>query len=106
MAALLEGQSVNAVAREYEIPKGTVSSWKKVALSGVGEKSTQKATDDVGELLTTLLKTNIKSLIAISETTQEADWIKKQDAAELATFFGVKHDKVIRLIEALNGPDA
>lgn len=106
MAALLEGQSVSAVAKEYDIPKGTVSNWKRSKLPGVQSNRTQKESDDVGELLMVLLRTNIESLIAISRTTQEPDWIKKQDAAELATFFGVKHDKVVRLIDALNGSNA
>lgn len=103
MAALLEGQSVSSVARDYEIPKGTVSSWKKTALAGVGGKVTQKENGDVGDLLLNLLRTNIESLIAISEATKDPEWIKGQDAAELGTFFGIKHDKVVRLVEALNG---
>lgn len=37
MASLLEGQSVSAVAKEYEIPKGTVSNWKRSAVQGVHE---------------------------------------------------------------------
>lgn len=106
MAALLEGQSVSSVAKEYEIPKGTVSRWKKTALSGgVRDERTQKG-DSMGDLLMELLETNVRSLIAISKTTSESDWIKKQGAAELATFFGVKHDKAVRMIEALNGSDA
>jgi transposase-like protein len=28
MGALLAGQSISSVAREYQIPKGTVSEWK------------------------------------------------------------------------------
>lgn len=100
IAALLEGQSVSSVAREYDIPKGTVSKWK---YQGV---ATQKAAVPIGDLLLELLRTNVESLIAISKTTQDAEWIKKQDAAELATFFGVKHDKVVRMVEALNGAEA
>ena len=108
MAALLEGQSVSSVAKKYEIPKGTVSRWKKTAVSGgVRQERTQKGeAQDMGDLLMELLETNIRSLIAVSKTTSEPDWIKKQSASELATFFGVKHDKVVRMIEALNGSDA
>ena len=34
IAALLEGQSVKAVAEEYNIPRGTVSGWKAKVLRG------------------------------------------------------------------------
>jgi transposase-like protein len=105
MAALLEGQSVSSVARRYEIPKGTVSKWKHSA----GGVATQKGDGEpgaMGELLLDLLRSNIESLIAISRETKDPDWIKSQSASELATFFGVKHDKVIRMVEALDRSDA
>ncbi len=103
MAALLEGQSVSAVAKEYEIPKGTVSRWKKEAVGGVREDRTQKRDGaSMGDLLLELLEKNVRSLIAISELTADKDWLKRQGAAEIATLFGVKHDKAIRMIEAMN----
>lgn len=106
MAALLEGQSVSSIARDYDIPKGTVSSWKKTALAGVGEKATQKDTSIIGDLLIELLEKNIRSLIAMSEVAADKEWLKGQDAAEFGTMFGIKHDKAVRLIEALNQSDA
>lgn len=39
MAALLAGQSVSSVAREYNIPKGTVAGWKRQAL-GLAQQAT------------------------------------------------------------------
>jgi hypothetical protein len=40
--------------------------------------------------------------VAISELAADKVWLKKQGAAEIATLFGVKHDKAVRMIEALN----
>ena len=34
MAALLAGQSINSVAKEYQIPKGTVSGWRRQVMGG------------------------------------------------------------------------
>ena len=112
MAALLEGQSVSSVAKKYEIPKGTVSDWKRkvattVEVGGSDEKPTQKGNQgSIGNLLMTLLETNVRSLIAISEKTADPEWLDKQTASEVSLLFGVKHDKVVRMIEALNGSDA
>ena len=106
MAALLTGQSVNSVAREYNIPKGTVSSWKEQA-HRVEVNSTQKRDlIPIGDKLLVLLATEIDSLIEISKTTRDPDWIKKQDASQLAVFTGVKHDKLIRMLEAFNDSDS
>ena len=111
MAALLEGQSVSAVAGKYSIPKGTVSGWKKKAekqaqTGGVVDDATQKRDGaSIGELLLELLEKNVRSLIAISELATDREWLKKQGAAEIATLFGVKHDKAVRMIEAMNASD-
>jgi hypothetical protein len=96
------------VAKEYKIPKGTISNWKKTAAGmveegGVREDRTQKA--DMGGLLLELLEKNIRSLIAMSEVASDKEWLKKQGGAEFATLFGVKHDKAVRMIEALNSSD-
>jgi transposase-like protein len=54
MGALLMGQSVSAVAREYDIPKATVSNWKsrdvEPLLEGGLKNETQKRS--VGDLIT------------------------------------------------------
>ena len=111
MAALLEGQSVSSVASRYSIPKGTVSGWKEKAKKqarsrGVAEDATQKRDGaSIGDLLLELLEKNVRSLIAISELATDPEWLRKQGAAEIATLFGVKHDKAVRMIEAMNASD-
>lgn len=106
VAALLAGQSVSAVAREYQLPKGTVSAWRQRAASKVADDATQKAADPgqptIGDLLTTLVTENIKGLIAASAVMQDAEWVRRQGAAELGTFLGITHDKVVRMLEAMD----
>ena len=52
------------------------------------------------------------SLIRIDRITLDQDWLLSQDAASLATFYGVKADKAIRILEAseranrVNGADS
>lgn len=100
MAALLEGQSVSRVAQEYKIPEGTVRGWKSKAKELVDVPRQKK--EAVGDLLMELLTENLKSLVAISKAASDAEWLHKQSAAEVGTLFGIKHDKAVRLIEALN----
>ena len=60
MAALLQGQSVSSLAKEYKIPKGTVSNWKRKAQSeadGVQPDRTQKK--EIGDLLVEYLQANL-----------------------------------------------
>lgn len=104
MAALYEGQSVSAVAREYNIPKGTVSGWKNA--KGSMKVATQKKGEEIGELLLGYLHENIITLKAQAEHFRDKKWLMGQDAGELAVLHGVMTDKAVRLLEAMsNVPD-
>lgn len=96
MAALLAGQSINQVARDYNIPKGTVSSWWN---RGGREFATQKS--DVGDLLMEYLRANLATLRAQTEVFSDREWLEKQPASDLAVLHGVMTDKAIRLLESL-----
>jgi len=103
MAALLTGQSINAVAREYNIPKGTVSRWnqqKGVVTSG-GPQETDTKRDEIGDLLMGYLGEALRTLRKQVRAVGDEEWIKKQPASELAVLHGVITDKTIRLLEAL-----
>lgn len=104
MASLLSGQSVNAVAREYDIPKGTVSSWKRRAGLAVGDVTTQKK-DMIGDLLIEYLTANIQALKAQAVQFADLSWLSKQSASEVAVLHGVMTDKAIRLLEAFGAGD-
>ena len=106
MAALLQGQSVSSLAKEYNIPKGTVSNWKRKAqaeASGVQPDRTQKS--QIGDLLVEYLQANLKALRVQAEAFSDTQWLGKQDAASLATLHGVMTDKAVRLIEAFGEAD-
>jgi len=110
MAALLTGQSVSAVAREYKIPKGTVSNWKRQAaesVEGVRPDRTQK--EEIGALILDFLAASLRSLRAQADVFARPEWLRTQSASDLAVLHGVQTDKAIRLLEALDsggaGPD-
>ena len=101
MAALLTGQSISSVAKEYQIPKGTVSSWMNRKAKPLANNVTQK-TEHIGELLVKYLQTNLEALSAQAEQFKDHDWLRKQTASDAAVLHGVMTDKAIRLLEALS----
>lgn len=101
LAALLTGQSVSAVAREYKVPKTTVWAWKQNTESPVPNNPNAKR--EIGDLLLVYLRTAIETLTAQQRVFADVDWLKKQPASELAVLHGVTADKAIRLLEALGG---
>lgn len=102
LAALLAGQSIGSVAREYNIPKTTVSRWKNEDKPMDG---TQKK--EIGELLLEYLRANLSALIKQVDIFTDPDWLRAQTASDAAVLHGVMTDKAVRLLEALskNAPD-
>ena len=100
MAALLEGQSQSFVSKEYNVPRSTIRSWKEAHDNRGGESFAIKK--EIGELLLEYLETNLTTLKAQAEFFKDETWLRKQDAAELATLHGVMTDKSVRLLEAMN----
>jgi transposase-like protein len=96
MAALLQGQAVGVVAREYELPEATVSRWRKQARDEVDAP-------EVGELLLRYLSANLKTLEAQCEVFSDQEWLRTQDASAAGVLHGILCDKSIRLLEALSG---
>jgi transposase-like protein len=97
MAALLAGQSVGEVAREYTLPPSTVSRWRKEARAEAG------LSDDIGALLLDYLAANLETLQTQAVVFGDTEWLQKQGASELAILHGVMTDKAVRLLEALSG---
>lgn len=99
MAALLTGQSINEVARAYQIPRGTVASWSREISRPSIQDDTQKRA--IGDLLIGYVKESLHTLQAQVKAVGDEEWIKKQPASEIAVLHGVIADKTIRLLEAL-----
>lgn len=103
MAALLAGQSVNSVAAEYNIPLGTVKSWRARTKTVAGVDPQKKA--EVGDLLLEYLRANLAALKVQAEQFADKSWLKTQDASDLAVLHGVMTDKAVRLMEAFGRSD-
>jgi len=109
MAALLAGQSVNSAAREYQIPKGTISHWRDTATGKVAESAaavdssesdrTQKS-PSLDDLLLSYVETNLVTLREQAQFFRDRQWLSRQQASELAVLHGVIADKTIRILEA------
>lgn len=100
MAALLTGQSVSSVSKEYKIPRGTVANWS------ADREDKLKQTDpntkkQIGDMLVKYLQGSLIALARQTEVFGNEEWLKKQPASELAVLHGVIADKSIRLLEAL-----
>jgi hypothetical protein len=103
VSALMTGQSVSSVAKEYNIPKGTVSAWKTRGVARVADVATQKANDEeIADLLLQYLKANLKALISQVELFGDKTWLKGKAASELSLLHGIQTDKAIRVLEAFS----
>lgn len=100
MAALLEGQSINVVSKEYDIPRSTVGAWAKDVRNGGVQPIPDTKKGEIGELLVRYVKANLRALEAQAEVFADPEWLARQAADEAAVLHGVMTDKAVRLLEA------
>ena len=98
MAALLAGQGVSEIAKEFGLDEATVRNWKR-KLPEFNEVNGKNAVD-FDQLLCDYLQENLITLAAQSRFFRDFDWLKKQSASDLAVLHGVAADKAIRILAA------
>jgi hypothetical protein len=104
MSALLAGQSVSDVARQFQLSRNTVKAWR--ASLGIGSpKVDQQKAEEFGDLIARYLRENLTTLAVQAEQFRDTVWLKAQPASEAAVLHGVLTDKAIRLLEALQSDD-
>ena len=103
MAAILTGLHPSQIAREFNIPIGTVKAWKyrQESNGGVAIVTVQKK-EAIGELISDYLTELLKTLRIQMRVFADEKWLKQQSAHEVAILHGVLADKGIRLLEALS----
>lgn len=112
LAALLT-HSFSQVAAMFNVPIGTLKSWKQRDIAGTGasvlsaDASAKK--ERIGQLLLDYLTESLTTLTEQQKVFRNEAWLKGQDADKVAILHGVVADKTIRLLEALadatNTPD-
>ena len=100
MAALLTGQGVCEIAREYNLTHAVVSAWKaKLTPEKIAEIVAKKGAQ-LDEMIYDYVIANLTALKAQAEVMSDETYLKKQSANELAICHGVMADKLVRLLEA------
>jgi len=99
VAALLTGQSIDAVAETYRIPRSTVGGWSAALNRDNLISDTKK--EAIGDLILAYLTTALETLSIQAKAFADREWLKQQSASEVAVLHGVLADKTIRLLEAL-----
>lgn len=99
LAALMEGQGVNAVARAHGLDKSIVSRWKsELGTDRIQQIATEKK-ERLIDLVEDHLTASLKAATKLAGQADDDEWRAKQPASEIAVFYGVLSDKAIRLIE-------
>lgn len=99
IAALMAGQGVSEIARDYNISKATASAWKS-EIPGLSEQNRTQKTRDFGEMLGAYLEELLTTAAVQQVHFRDKEWLNQQSAADLAVLHGVSIDKGIRLFEA------
>lgn len=104
VSALLEGQSVSQVSRDYNVSRASVIAWREAA----GLRSTpveQEKRDEIGGLVADALRGYLTAVSVLTSRTHDEAWFNRQDAADVAVLIGVLTDKAVRILEAIESAE-
>ena len=105
MAALLKGQGLGTVSKQYDIPKSTIYKWKIKAQQvepiekepGKIERRESRIAILIGEYL----EASLTTLKAQAEAFGDTDWLREQSASEVGVLHGIMLDKAVRILDAI-----
>lgn len=101
MAALLAGQRVAEIAGEHNVPRRTISNWKRtLQKSGAFEMAESGPEKRIANLIGEYLIKALETLCAQAEYFKDPAFLRGQAASEAAVLHGVMFDKAIRILEA------
>lgn len=89
--------SDRALERKYDIPRSTIRNW----IGTLGDvRVTPENKDDIDSRVIGLTLTAIDTLEAVLRHARDAAWLQKQNAHDLAFFFGITADKITAVLAA------
>lgn len=102
-AALLMGQFTTdaELADAKGVSKQTVSRLRKYIPEEFAKFGLDLKQKRITDLVLSYLEEGLESSMRIDSVTNDIEWLKSQDAASLATLYGVKSDKIFKLLEAI-----
>jgi transposase-like protein len=102
LAALNAGESPAAVSAQYNVPAATLRSWKaRAAQAGATPLVSEEKRLRMGELLVAYLAEVVAALRKQAVVGGDAEYLKKQSAADLAVLHREFGDRLVRILEAL-----
>lgn len=101
MAALLAGQGVTEVAKEFGLDESSVRNWKRNLSQSTLTEINVKKGEQLAELTFGYLTALLSALTEQASHVRTKEYVSKQPASEIAVLHGVMADKAFRLLSAL-----
>ena len=92
------GSSVQEVSDKLAVPHQTIVEWRAYLPAEIGRGRLKK--EVIEELFGQYLEKSLRATLAQLEVISDPDWIRTQNAADLATLHGVVFDKSVRVFDA------
>jgi len=107
LAALAAGTSATEVAIRYSVASATVRAWKARELRDLQFTPTVARDEraEFGQRVLTFLQEEINALRAQAQLFTDPEWLRTQNAHDLAILHGVCVDKTAALLQAIESRD-
>ena len=100
VADLLSGLGVMKVASKYNLDPSVVSRIRSSLGAGELQEIASLKRESLATLIENHLRASLKAAMQLAGQCDDETWRNKQNAADMAIFYGVLTDKSIKIVEA------
>ena len=99
------GSSLGQLVKAHGIPKATVQNWVSTheRLQLVQVPNTKTEPYDLDKMAVELVDGSRRAILSIYRLAEDIEWLRSQNAADVAVLGGVISDKLYRLLGAITG---
>lgn len=101
VAEVVAGRPVREVAREFGVDAGALTRWRQqVVANPLPTQYARTREAMIGQVFDTIYE-SLDGVRAIARLTADSEWIRRQDAGQLAQLAGQLYDRSTRMLHGL-----
>lgn len=101
VAEVIAGRPVREVARQYGVDPGALSRWRQAVVVNPLPSPYARSRDAMIEQVFDTVYESLDGVRAIARLTADSDWLRRQDAGQLAQLAGQLYDRSTRMLHGL-----
>lgn len=101
VAEVIAGRPIREVAREYGVDSGALTRWRQQAVADPLPAQYARSREAMIDQVFDTVYESLDGVRAIARLTADSEWLRRQDAGQLAQLAGQLYDRSTRMLHGI-----